>query len=100
MPPSGAATTTRRRLPSGTSHSRLMTHHQAFFSEDGEEWDGADSGFRPPGEPLTSWRHVQEMLAALEPCVIHVYSDQRHYFGHWMFEVAQEARRSTALFLG
>eukprot|EP00435_Cladocopium_sp_Y103_P038144 s86_g10.t1 len=72
---------------------RRYDNQKAFFSEEsGEEWDGADSGFQPPGQPVTSWSQLSQLMEMDEPCVIHVYSDQRHYFGQWMFEVVQEVK--------
>lgn len=72
---------------------RRYDNQKAFFSEEsGEEWEGADSGFKPPGDPVTTWAQLTKIIDMDEPCVIHVYSDQRHYFGQWMFEVAQEVK--------
>lgn len=72
---------------------RRYDNQKAFFSEEsGEEWDGADSGFQPPGQPVTNWTRLSQLMEMDEPCVIHVYSDQRHYFGQWMFEVVQEVK--------
>lgn len=76
-----------------TEKRRRYDNQKAFFSEEsGEEWDGADSGFQPPGQPVTSWSQLSQLMEMDEPCVIHVYSDQRHYFGQWMFEVVQEVK--------
>lgn len=73
---------------------RRYDNQKAFFSEEsGEEWEGADrGGFEPPGEPVSSLSRLAEILSMNEPYVIHVYSDQRHYFGQWMNEVAQEVK--------
>lgn len=74
---------------------RRYDNQRSFFSEDsGEEWDGADNsgGFQPPGQVLTTLDQVQRILNSGEPCVIHVYADQRHFFGSWMFEAARSVK--------
>eukprot|EP00930_Biecheleria_cincta_P097109 TRINITY_DN88839_c0_g1_i1.p1 TRINITY_DN88839_c0_g1~~TRINITY_DN88839_c0_g1_i1.p1 ORF type:complete len:640 (+),score=108.61 TRINITY_DN88839_c0_g1_i1:32-1951(+) len=69
-------------------------NQKSFFSEDsGEEWEGADrSGFEPPGEPVVTLEQLVKILKTDEPCIIHVYSDQRHLFSSWMVEVAAEIK--------
>jgi len=67
---------------------RRYDNQKSYFSDDeGEQWDGADSGFDPPGEPLKTASQLNEILYGGRPAVIHVYADQRHFFGSWMVEL-------------
>jgi len=74
---------------------RRYDNQKSFFSEDsGDDWDGADhsGGFEPPGEVLTTVQQLRQVMDGGEPVVIHVYSDQRHFFGGWMHEVAEDIK--------
>eukprot|EP00931_Biecheleriopsis_adriatica_P058742 TRINITY_DN3504_c0_g1_i2.p1 TRINITY_DN3504_c0_g1~~TRINITY_DN3504_c0_g1_i2.p1 ORF type:complete len:646 (+),score=152.64 TRINITY_DN3504_c0_g1_i2:62-1999(+) len=73
---------------------RRYDNQKAFFTEDsGEGWDGPERGnFEPPGEPVVTVEQLFEVLKMGEPCIIHVYSDQRHLFSDWMFGVAEEVK--------
>jgi len=74
---------------------RRYDNQKSFFSEDsGEEWDGADhsGGFEPPGDVLSTVDQLRQVMEGGEPVVIHVYSDQRHFFGGWMHEVAEDTK--------
>jgi len=67
---------------------RRYDNQKSYFSDDeGEQWDGADSGFDPPGEPLKTASQLNEILYGGRPAVIHVYADQRHFSGSWMVEL-------------
>jgi len=70
-------------------------NQRSFFSdESGEQWEGADdlSNFEPPGDPLHKVEELNEVLYHGEPLIIHVYADQRHFFGGWMNEVAKDIK--------
>jgi len=74
---------------------RRYDNQKSFFSEDsGEDWDGADrsGGFAPPGDVLTTVEQLRKVQEGGEPVVIHVYSDERHFFGAWMSELAQDVK--------
>eukprot|EP00929_Paragymnodinium_shiwhaense_P119212 TRINITY_DN91097_c0_g1_i1.p1 TRINITY_DN91097_c0_g1~~TRINITY_DN91097_c0_g1_i1.p1 ORF type:complete len:681 (-),score=129.31 TRINITY_DN91097_c0_g1_i1:83-2125(-) len=70
-------------------------NRRSFFSDDGgDDWDGADrsGGFQPPGDVIMNVDQLRKVLESSDPAIIHVYADQRHYFGHWMHEVAEDVR--------
>jgi len=74
---------------------RRYDNQKSFFSDDaGEQWDGADNsgGFEPPGEALHTVAQLNEILDGQEPVAIHVYADQRHFFGQWMAEVSEDVK--------
>jgi len=69
-------------------------NQKSFFSEEGEQWDGADdsAGFEPPGDVIRTMEQLQRIIEDSEPCLIHVFADQRHLFGSWMLAVADDVR--------
>jgi len=69
-------------------------NQKSFFSDDSEQWDGADNsgGFEPPGDPLRTVDQLRDALHRGEATVLHVYADQRHFFGGWMLDAAQDLR--------
>lgn len=71
-------------------------NQKSFFSDDNEQWDGADNsgGFEPPGDPLRTVDQLREALHSGEAMILHIYADQRHFFGGWMAEVVQEVKMS------
>lgn len=74
---------------------RRYDNQKSFFSDDaGEQWDGADNtgGFEPPGEALHTVDQLNKILDGQEPVAIHVYADQRHFFGQWMAEVSEDVK--------
>lgn len=74
---------------------RRYDNQKSFFSEDsGEEWDGADNsgGFEPPGDVLRSTEQLRQAQDGGEPVVIHVYADQRHFFGSWMHNLGTDVK--------
>jgi curved DNA-binding protein CbpA len=80
---------------SDSSKRKRYDNQKSFFSEDsGEQWDGADNsgGFEPPGDVLTSLQHLQEVLSSRQAFVIHVYADQRHFFGGWMNDFVNDVK--------
>lgn len=81
---------------SDSSKRKRYDNQKSFFSEDsGDQWDGADDrggGFEPPGEVIMTLTQLEEILSSGEAWVIHVYADQRHFFGGWMHEVAGDIK--------
>lgn len=74
---------------------RRYDNQKSFFSEGaGEQWDGADNsdGFQPPGDVITTLEQLQKVQDLEEPVLIHVYADQRHFFGGWMQEIADDVK--------
>lgn len=69
-------------------------NQKSFFSDESEQWDGADNSanFEPPGDPFRSVDQLREALHSGEVTVLHVYADQRHFFGQWMLDCAQDVK--------
>lgn len=69
-------------------------NQKTFFSSDSEQWDGADKsdGFVPPGDPVQTVEVLRAFLNSGEASVLHVYADQRHFFGGYMTDLAQDVK--------
>lgn len=66
---------------------RRYDNQKSFFSDSEERWEGGDDSFQPPGEVVTNMAQFQRNYKSGRPSVIHLYSDQSHYFGDWMNEL-------------
>lgn len=80
---------------SDSTKRRRYDNQKSFFSDgEGEHWDGADNsgGFQPPGDPLTNAEQLDRLFERREQFVVHVYSDQRHFFGSWMTDFARDVK--------
>lgn len=73
---------------------RRYDNQKSFFAEEGEQWDGADdsANFEPPGDVIRTMEQLQKIMEDQEPWLIHVFADQRHFFGSWMLAVAADVR--------
>lgn len=74
---------------------RRYDNQKSFFSdESAEQWDGADQsgGFEPPGDPLRTVDQLRQAMHSGEATVLHVYADQRHFFGGWMADLFQDVK--------
>mmetsp|Transcript_42944 Transcript_42944/g.100878 ORF Transcript_42944/g.100878 Transcript_42944/m.100878 type:complete len:648 (+) Transcript_42944:38-1981(+) len=71
-------------------------NQKMFFSEDGEQatWTDmtSDEDFAPPGDILRDKDHFVELCRTGDPFLIHVHSNQRHFYGQWMFYVMEEVK--------
>jgi len=70
-------------------------NQKSFFSDDdSQQWDGADQsgGFEPPGDVWKTVDQLREALNGGEAIVLHVYADQRHFFGGWMADLHQDVK--------
>lgn len=79
---------------SNSEKRRRYDNQKSFFAEEGEQWDGADdsAGFEPPGDVIRTMEQLQRIMEDSEPWLIHVFADQRHFFGSWMGAVADDVR--------
>jgi len=68
-------------------------NQKMFFTEDGDQhsWSGADD-FAPPGENLRHKEQFLELARSGEAFLIHVHSNQRHFFGDWMLYVMDDVK--------
>mmetsp|Transcript_10189 Transcript_10189/g.22557 ORF Transcript_10189/g.22557 Transcript_10189/m.22557 type:complete len:634 (+) Transcript_10189:190-2091(+) len=72
---------------------RRYDNQKSFFGEEmSDTWDGSDdnSGFDPPGTLIVKAEQLRQVLTGGEIAVIHVFADQRHYFGPWMYELDKD----------